>query len=96
VSLRGWSLVEPFRNMGGDISFSKLVIVAVAVAHFAGHPFSSLMATILISASLGKSTWESFLQRGQWNESESTVNETKDITERRVTVLGEPGIESAV
>lgn len=93
MNWRGVSPFVAFQNMGGDLSFTKLVIATVVVAHFIGRPFSAIMATIVIAASFGKSTFEGFLQRGMFDATDTNVTETKSITERRINVPGEPGVE---
>lgn len=80
-------------NMAGDLSFTKGLIVAFVVAHWTGYTFSAIGMTILLSAAFGKSTWESFLARGQWSATETHATEDKTITERRIVTPGEPGIE---
>jgi hypothetical protein len=81
-----------FRNMGGDWSFTKLLIVAFFVAHWYGHAPGVIAEALLMSAAFGKSTFEAWLQRGTWTASDSTV--TQNITERRTVDHG-IGVEPA-
>lgn len=87
-----WNPLVAFTNMGGDLSFTKLMVVALLVASWTGHAPSLLFATLLMAASFGKSTFEAWLQRGTWTATDT--NTTQSITERRVVDQG-VGVEPA-
>lgn len=84
-----FDVTRAWRNMAGDWSFTKLLITAVFVAKY--HELSALIIFGLIAAAFGKSTYESFLQRGTWTASDATINNT----ETRITLTGEPGVQPA-
>jgi hypothetical protein len=82
-------------NASGDLSFTKCLILLFVGLHAFGHGLPFLSEGLLMSAAFGKSTFEGWLQRGQWTASSSVSETSTTIIDRRQTPNGLPGFEPA-
>jgi hypothetical protein len=77
--LKPW---EPWTDINDQLSFTKLLITAFVVAIFMQVPLQATIVALLIAAAFGKSTFEKWLERTQF--------EVKDTTERNIKEGYEP------
>ncbi len=84
TAARASKVARVMGNWSGDLSFTKCLIVYFCMTPWFGLWFPLATLIVLISAAFGKSTWESYLQRGSWSTSDTTITDTKTITDRRI------------
>lgn len=77
----------------GRQSFTKWIVLILLAMHAAKVAPGVIAEGMLLAAAFGKQTFLAWLARGQWSASDTV--EAKSITERRINVPGEPGIEPA-
>lgn len=80
VSLR--HVLRAFCDLNGDLSFTKLLIIAITIALYRGLAISPYLATVLLAAAFGKSMFEKFLAKGTFSTAATeTVDAKVDVAQ---------------